>query len=115
MSTEQIIDTTRMTVDAAIQTMLLNRTIVAGVVETPNSARFATCAPTYERDEQFQRAYARPAASAEDWAVFGARFLSRSDALLPGRCRSLSFRDGREGGVMVSTAQPHNDAARPTA
>ena len=45
VSTEQIIDTAGMTVDAAIQTMLINRTMVAGVVETPNGAHFTDVHP----------------------------------------------------------------------
>ena len=79
VSTEQIIDTAGMTVDAAIQTMLLNRTMVDGVVETPNGAHFTTCSPTYERDERFQKAYATAAKDPEDWAVFEQRFLSGSE------------------------------------
>jgi len=79
VSTEQIIDTAGMTVDAAIQTMLLNRTMVAGVVETPNGAHFTTCTPTYERDEKFQKAYATAAKTPEDWATFEQRFLSGSE------------------------------------
>jgi glutaconate CoA-transferase subunit A len=79
VSTEQIIDTAGMTVDAAIQTMLINRTMVDGVVETPNGAHFTTCAPTYERDEKFQKAYATAAKTPEDWAAFEERFLSGSE------------------------------------
>ena len=79
VSTEQIIDTAGMTVDAAIQTMLLNRTMVTGVVETPNGAHFTTCTPTYERDEKFQKAYATAAKTPEDWAAFEQRFLSGSE------------------------------------
>ena len=79
VSTEQIIDTAGMTVDAAIQTMLINRTMVAGVVETPNGAHFTTCTPTYERDEKFQKAYATAAKTPEDWAAFEERFLSGSE------------------------------------
>lgn len=79
VSTEQVIDTAGMTVDAALQTMLLNRTMVAGVVETPNGAHFTTCTPTYERDEKFQRAYATAAKTPEDWAAFEQRFLSGSE------------------------------------
>jgi glutaconate CoA-transferase subunit A len=79
VSTEQILDTAGLTVDAALQTMLLNRSMVTGVVETPNGAHFTTCSPTYERDEKFQKAYAQAAKSVEDWAVFAERFLSGSE------------------------------------
>jgi glutaconate CoA-transferase subunit A len=79
VSAEQIIDTAGLTVDAALQTMLVNRTMVAGVVETPHGAHFTTCSPTYERDEKFQKAYASAAKSPEDWAGFEERFLSGSE------------------------------------
>ncbi len=42
VSTEQIIDTAGLTVDAPLQSLLLNRTMVTGVVETPNGAHFTT-------------------------------------------------------------------------
>jgi glutaconate CoA-transferase subunit A len=79
VSTEQVIDTAGMTQDAALQTMLLNRTMVTGVVETPHGAHFTTCAPAYERDERFQKAYATAARTPEDWAEFERRFLSGSE------------------------------------
>jgi glutaconate CoA-transferase subunit A len=79
VSTEQVIDTAGLSIDAAIQTMLINRTMVKGVVETPNGAHFTTCTPTYERDEKFQRAYATAAKTPEDWAVFEERFLSGTE------------------------------------
>lgn len=79
VSTEQVIDTAGMTLDAPLQSMLLNRTMVAGVVETPNGAHFTTCTPTYERDERFQNAYATAAKDPSDWAAFEERFLSGSE------------------------------------
>jgi glutaconate CoA-transferase subunit A len=79
VSTEQLIDTAGMTVDAALQTMLVNRTMVDGVVETPHGAHFTTCAPAYERDEKFQKAYATAARAPEDWAAFEQRFLSGTE------------------------------------
>ena len=75
VSTEQIIDTAGLTVDAPLQSLLLNRTMVAGVVETPNGAHFTTCTPTYERDEAFQKAYATAAKDTDAWAAFEERFL----------------------------------------
>ncbi len=79
VSTEQVIDTAGMTVDAALQTMLINRTMVAGVVETPRGAHFTTCTPTYERDEKFQKAYATAAKDPDAWAGFEQRFLAGSE------------------------------------
>ncbi len=80
VSTEQIIDSAGLTVDAPLQSLLLNRTMVTGVVETPNGAHFTTCTPNYERDEKFQKAYATAAKSPEDWAAFHERFLSGDEA-----------------------------------
>jgi glutaconate CoA-transferase subunit A len=80
VSTEQIIDSAGLTVDAPLQSLLLNRTMVAGVVETPNGAHFTDCTPTYARDEKFQKAYATAAKTPEDWAVFHERFLTGDEA-----------------------------------
>jgi glutaconate CoA-transferase subunit A len=79
VSTEQIIDTAGLTVDAPLQSLLLNRTMVTGVVETPHGAHFTTCTPTYERDEAFQKAYATAAKDPEAWAAFEQRFLSGTE------------------------------------
>jgi len=80
VSTEQIIDTAGLTVDAPLQSLLLNRTMVTGVVETPNGAHFTDCTPMYGRDEKFQKAYATAAKTPEDWAAFHDRFLSGDEA-----------------------------------
>lgn len=76
VSTEKIIDTAGLTVDAPVQTLLLNRLMVDGVVETPNGAHFTTCAPDYGRDEKFQKAYATAAGDPATWAAFQERFLA---------------------------------------
>jgi glutaconate CoA-transferase subunit A len=77
VSVEQVVDTAGLTVDTAVQRLLLSRMMVSGVVETPHGAHFTTCTPDYERDEKFQKAYAAAASgSDEDWAAFGARFLA---------------------------------------
>ena len=60
---EQVVDTAGLTVDAPLQSLLVNRTMVDGVVETPNGAHFTTCTPDYERDEPFQAAYVAAARS----------------------------------------------------
>ena len=75
VSVEQVTDTAVLTVDSPVQRLLLNRMMVAGVVETPHGAHFTTCAPDYERDERFQRAYATAAKDDEAWAAFELRFL----------------------------------------
>ncbi len=76
VSTERIVDTAGLTVDAPVQTLLLNRLMVDGVVETPNGAHFTTCVPDYGRDEKFQKAYATAAADPATWVEFQQRFLA---------------------------------------
>ena len=90
VSTEQIIDTAGLTVDAPLQSLLINRTMVAGVVETPNGAHFTTCTPTYERDEKFQKAYATAAKDPEAWVAFRERFLSGDEAAYQAAVKEFS-------------------------
>ncbi len=75
VSTERVVDTAGLTVDAPVQRLLLNRMMVTGVVEAPNGAHFTTCAPDYERDEGFQQAYAAAAKDPGAWSRFEERFL----------------------------------------
>ena len=79
VSVEQIVDTAGLTVDAPVQTLLLNRLMVDGVVEAPGGAHFTSCVPDYDRDEAFQKAYAKAAADPTEWAQFEERFLSGSE------------------------------------
>lgn len=84
VSVEKIVDTAGLTVDGEnaipVQRLLLNRMMVTGVVETPNGAHFTNCVPDYERDEKFQKHYAKSAADPEAWAAFKERFLSGDEA-----------------------------------
>lgn len=57
------------------QTLLLNRMMVDGVVETPRGAHFTSCVPDYGRDEKFQETYA-----AGEWESFADRYLSGDEA-----------------------------------
>jgi acyl CoA:acetate/3-ketoacid CoA transferase alpha subunit len=57
------------------QSMLVNRMMVDGVVETPHGAHFTSCVPDYDRDEAFQKEYAET-----PWEVFQARYLAGSEA-----------------------------------
>jgi len=70
VSCERIVDTAELTKEAAPQTLLLKRSSVTGVVETPNGAHFTSCAPDYGRDEAFQKLYAT-----SPYAEFAERFL----------------------------------------
>lgn len=71
VSCERVVDTAELTKEAAPQTLLLKRSSVTGVVETPNGAHFTSCAPDHGRDEPFQKLYATT-----PYAEFAARFLS---------------------------------------
>ncbi|MFD6551691.1 CoA transferase subunit A [Streptomyces sp. NPDC058398] len=70
VSCERIVDTAELTKEAVPQTLLLQRSFVTGVVETPNGAHFTSCAPDYGRDEAFQKLYATT-----PYAEFAERFL----------------------------------------
>jgi len=74
-----VVDTAGLTVDTPVQRLLLNRMMVTGVVEAPRGAHFTTCAPDYERDERFQKAYATAAKEPDTWAAFEQRFLTGSE------------------------------------
>ncbi|MBB4980636.1 glutaconate CoA-transferase subunit A [Streptomyces sp. SFB5A] len=76
VSCERIVETPELLKDAGPQSLLLKRAFVDGVVETPNGAHFTSCAPDYDRDEAFQRAYVKAARDPEAWREFTARFLS---------------------------------------
>ncbi|MGW1916159.1 CoA transferase subunit A [Streptomyces sp. NPDC002076] len=76
VSCERIVDSADLLKAAGPQTLLVKRAFVNGVVETPHGAHFTSCVPDHDRDEAFQRAYARAARDPEAWRAFGERFLS---------------------------------------
>jgi glutaconate CoA-transferase, subunit A len=80
MSCERIVPTRELLAGGPPQSLLINRAMVAGVVETPLGAHFTSCVPDYDRDEAFQARYASSAASPEAWAQFAAEFLSGGEA-----------------------------------
>jgi glutaconate CoA-transferase, subunit A len=80
VSVERVVDTAELTAQAPVQSLLLNRGAVTGVVETPNGAHFTTAAPDYGRDEPFQRHYVESAKDPEGWRRFADRFLSGDEA-----------------------------------
>lgn len=71
VSCERIVDTADLTKEAPPQTLLLKRSSVTGVVETPGGAHFTSCVPDYDRDEAFQKLYATT-----PYAEFAGRFLA---------------------------------------
>lgn len=74
VSAEEIVDTAALTLGGPLQSLLLNRTMVSGVIHTPHGAHFTSCDPDYGRDERFQRAYVDAAKG--DFAAFVDQFSS---------------------------------------
>lgn len=73
VSCESVVSTEELA-DGPPQSLLCNRSMTDGVVETPGGAHFTSCVPDYGRDEEFQRHYAQEAA--RDWGRFADRFFS---------------------------------------
>jgi glutaconate CoA-transferase subunit A len=80
---ESIVDTAALAALGPPQSLLLNRMMVDGVVETPGGAHFTSCVPDYGRDEPFQRTYA-----AGEWDSFADRYLSGDEAAYQAAVRS---------------------------
>jgi len=76
VSCEKIVETTDLAKAGPPQTLLLNRTMVDGVIEAPGGAHFTECPPDYGRDEIFQKSYAATAKDEDAWRQFEERYLS---------------------------------------
>ncbi|MQA07123.1 MAG: acyl CoA--acetate/3-ketoacid CoA transferase subunit alpha [Pseudonocardiaceae bacterium] len=79
VSCERVVDTGELGSCGPPQSLLLNRLMVDGVVETPGGAHFTSCVPDYGRDEVFQQHYVDAAADGESWQAFTGRFLSGTE------------------------------------
>jgi glutaconate CoA-transferase subunit A len=75
MSCEKIVPTEDLLKEGTVQTLLINRMMIDGVIEAPNGAHFTECPPDYDRDEAFQREYAVSARDPEAWAAFKKKYL----------------------------------------
>ena len=80
LSCEKIVTTEQMLQEASFHTLRINRSMVDGVIESPNGAHFTLCTPDYERDEKFQAAYVKAAGDTTEWEAFQNRFLSGTEA-----------------------------------
>ena len=80
MSCEKIVPTEELVSGGPLQSLLINRMMVSGVVEAPGGAHFTECLPDYGRDEKFQREYAATAKDEEAWKAFKAKYLDVSEA-----------------------------------
>jgi glutaconate CoA-transferase subunit A len=79
-SCERVVPTGELLAGGAISSLRIHRWMVDGVIEARNGAHFTSYAPDYERDEEFQRAYAAAAADAVAWAEFAAAYLGGSES-----------------------------------
>jgi glutaconate CoA-transferase subunit A len=79
VSVEKVVETPDLLAGGPVQSLLLNRGAVDGVVEAPRGAHFTTAVPDYGRDERFQRHYAACAKDPDAWPGFVDRFLSGGD------------------------------------
>ena len=75
VSCERIVDTRALLDEGSVHTLRINRAMVHGVVEAAGGAHFTSCAPDYERDEDFQREYAATAKDEAAWTAFKARYI----------------------------------------
>jgi glutaconate CoA-transferase subunit A len=80
MSCEKILPTKELVSGGPLQSLLINRMMVSGVVEAPGGAHFTECPPDYARDEKFQREYAATAKDQDAWKAFRAKYLDVSEA-----------------------------------
>ena len=80
LSCEKVVPTAELLENGTFHTMKINRSMVDGVIEAPNGAHFTSCQPDYERDEAFQKDYAKAAGDPETWKAFVDTYLSGSEA-----------------------------------
>jgi glutaconate CoA-transferase, subunit A len=84
VSCERIVPTAELTENAHPATIRIPRLLVSGVVEAPGGAHFTSCAPDYERDEQFQREYVAAAKDPAQWQEFLSGYLAESTTITNG-------------------------------
>lgn len=76
VSCERVVATEEFASAGSLHTMRIHRGMVDGVVEAPGGARFTSCVPDYDRDEELQREYAKTAGDADAFLSFMDRYLS---------------------------------------
>ncbi|MEM9730587.1 MAG: acyl CoA--acetate/3-ketoacid CoA transferase subunit alpha, partial [Myxococcota bacterium] len=80
LSCERIVSTEELTSGGPLQSLLINRMMVTGVVEASNGAHFTECPPDYGRDEAFQREYAATAKDPAAFQAFREKYLEVSES-----------------------------------
>ena len=98
LSCERIVPTAELLAEGPVQSLLVNRSMIDGVVEAQGGAHFTSCVPDYGRDEEFQAEYAASASSPQAWQRFRTAYLSGDEA---------AYREavGRFGGRTAETGQ----------
>ncbi|QIS08472.1 CoA transferase subunit A [Nocardia arthritidis] len=79
LSVERIVDTDELVKTVPLQSLLLNRMMVDGVVDAPGGAHFTLAGESYGRDEKFQRHYVDAARTPETWQQFVDKYLAVSE------------------------------------
>lgn len=82
--------TSELTELGPVQSLVVNRSMVDGVIESPGGAHFTTAAPDYGRDEMFQKHYVDSAKDPDAWPSFVDRFLSGDEAAYQAEVRKFS-------------------------
>jgi glutaconate CoA-transferase subunit A len=103
MSCERVVPTASLLESGPPQSLLVNRAMVHGVVESPGGAHFTSCVPDYARDEAFQARYAAAAAAPADWQRFRAEYLAGDEASYQRAVRRFA---GSQAGVSEPAAAP---------
>jgi glutaconate CoA-transferase subunit A len=75
VSCERVVPTEDLAKEESVRTLRIYRWMTDGVIEAPRGAHFTSCQPDYDRDEAFQREYARTASDPDAWGTFRARYL----------------------------------------
>ena len=107
VSCERIVPTASLMESGPPQSLLVNRAMVHGVVETPGGAHFTSCVPDYGRDEAFQAQYAAAAADPDAWQRFRADYLAGDEDSYQQAVRR--FGEARVGAT--SAAEPNTRPA----
>lgn len=75
VSVERVVPTESLMESGPVQSLMLHRMMIDGVIEAPGGAHFTACEPDYPRDEAFQAEYAASARDDASWAAFRDRYV----------------------------------------
>jgi glutaconate CoA-transferase subunit A len=75
VTAERVVEPGVLREEGPMQSILVHRLLADAVVATPGGAHFTSCAPDYDRDEEFQRQYVKAAGASDTWDEFQSRYL----------------------------------------